>query len=398
MKRILFVDDEPNVLSGLRRGLRAHRSEWELHFAGSAEEAIEVLAGQEVDVIVTDMRMPGMDGAELLKHVADQHPSLVRIALSGQSDEEILLKSAAPTHQFLTKPCAAEVVFETISRACALRDLLAGGELQRLVASLGALPILPDIFSRIQAAVQDPKFSIQDIGDIVAQDIGLSTKILQIVNSAFFGLRTKVSSPGQATCLLGLEIVKALVLTAAIFDSADFDEDSGIDFDELWRHSNMVGALARRLGKAEGQDKAFMDLAFLAGLLHDVGRLVLACNLPARLGAAVRRAGEDRFSLWKCEAEELGSSHAEIGAYLLGLWGMPDSIVEATAFHHHPDDCLHEGFAVLTAVHAADALLRETDGGPPLESVSRGYLDRLDLSGRLEAWRAERDAMLQGDS
>ncbi len=394
MKRILFVDDEPNVLAALRRGLRSERAEWELHFAASAEEALLILADQSLDVIVTDMRMPGMDGAELLTRVSQDHPGLVRIALSGQSDEEILLKSAAPTHQFLTKPCAAHEVLQTISRACALRDLLSGDELKSLVGRIGSLPILPEIYTRLQEAVRDPSRSVEDVGAIVSSDIGLSTKILQIVNSAFFGLRQKVSSPAQATCLLGLDIVKALVLTAAIFDGAEVDECSGIDLDELWRQSNACAALARRIARLETDDRHCADEAYLAGLLHEVGRLVLASSLPERVQRAVEACGQERWRLDECERAEFGSGHAEVGAYLLGLWGMADPIVEAIAFHERPDDCQSEGFDVLTAVHAAHLLLQEPEA-PPLEERSAEHLDRIGCQGRVGVWRNERDSMNQ---
>jgi CheY-like chemotaxis protein len=208
MRRILFVDDEPKVLAWLERMLRSMRHEWEMEFAKSGPEALEALAARPFDVVVSDMRMPGMNGTQLLAEVMQRHPQVVRIILSGNADHETGMKSVGPAHQFLTKPCDVEVVKTTVGRACALRDLLADERLRLLVSQMQSLPSLPSLYEELVRELQLPNASLKRVGEIISKDVGMTAKILQMVNSAFFGLRREVSSIGRALTLLGLENVK----------------------------------------------------------------------------------------------------------------------------------------------------------------------------------------------
>jgi len=332
VKKILFVDDEPMVLNGLQRMLRPLRTQWEMTFVESGKKALEVLAATPFDVVVSDMRMPGMDGAQLLTEVKRLYPQIVRLILSGHSDKEMILRSVGPTHQYLAKPCDTETLKNTVARACALRDLLSDEPLKRLVSRMESLPSLPHLYAEIMNELQSPDSSIQKVGEIIAQDVGMTAKILQLVNSAFFGLRRHVSNPSQAASLLGLETVKALVLSSQVFSQFEEKTLTGLRLEALWSHSLAVGALARRICIQQSAPLKVTDDAFLAGLLHDAGKLVLAANVPEHYIQALTLASQR--GLHPCDVERgvMGASHAEIGAYLLGLWGLPDPIVEALAY------------------------------------------------------------------
>lgn len=144
--RILFVDDEPLLLSGLQRLLRPLRKEWNAACAAGGEEALVMLAQERFDVIVTDMRMPGMDGAELLNEVMRLYPDMLRLVLSGQSDLESVVKSAGVTHQYLSKPCSIEVMRDAVNRAVALHQLLANSALKQLLSRLHSIPSVPPLY------------------------------------------------------------------------------------------------------------------------------------------------------------------------------------------------------------------------------------------------------------
>ncbi len=318
-KRILFVDDEPNVLGGLRRMLYPLRGEWETAFASSGPDALAKLAESPFDVVVSDMRMPGMDGAQLLTEVMQRYPQVVRIVLSGQSDKEMILRSVGPAHQYLAKPCDAETLKQTIARACVLRDLLADERLKQLVTKVSSLPSLPTVYARMVEALQSPDASIQTVSRIVAEDVGMTAKILQLVNSAFFGLRRHVSSPSEAAVFLGLETIKALVLSIHVFSQFQGASVPGFSLEGLWKHSLAVGAGAKRLAAEENQDRRDVDHALMAGLLHDAGKLVLAANLPEQYAEALARAADSQGPPWQAERDVVGAGHAEVGAYLLGL-------------------------------------------------------------------------------
>lgn len=394
-RRILFVDDEPNVLQGLQRMLRSMRNEWEIEFAGGGEEALQKMEQAPFDVIVSDMRMPGMNGAQLLKEVARRYPDTVRIVLSGHSDREYILQLVTTTHQYLAKPCDAETIKDTVNRACALRDLLASEELSALVSQVKSLPSLPSLYTRIIEILQSDDPSLQKIGQIVSEDIAMSAKVLQLVNSSFFGIARRISNPVQAVMFLGLETVKALVLSVHIFAKWDSAKVRGFDIERLRHHSMAVGALAKRLAETEQLSTRETDEAFTGGLLHDVGKLILAASLPDKYQQVLVESRKQNIPIWQAEEKAFGASHAEVGAYLLGLWGLPSSIVEAVAWHHRPAECPARTFCPLTTVHVADALwyqetfADEQDHMPAQETglLDAGLIESMGLLERLPAWR-----------
>lgn len=388
MTRILFIDDEPSVLDGLRRMLRPMRGEWDMAFAQSGHEALDTLATKRFDVVISDMRMPGMDGAELLTKVMRQYPHIIRIALSGHSQKEMLLRSAGPTHVYLAKPCDADVLKHAIARAVRLRDLLAEESLQSLATQMRSIPSLPELYTEIVEELQNENASMRRIGQIISKDVGMTAKILQLVNSAFFGLRRHVSNPAQAVSLLGLETIKALVLSIHVLSQFDRANAGGFCVDRFWKHSVRTGVLASRIAKECGLDAKGADYAMTAGLLHDTGKLVLAASLPERYREVLESADAQGIAEWEAEDQSLGASHAELGAYLLGLWALPNTIVEALAFHHCPSNCLENAFSPLTAVHVANVLEHEEhaeDKGAG--HLDADYLSRIGVADRLAAWR-----------
>ncbi len=378
MKRILFVDDEPMVLTGLRRMLRGLRNEWDMTFLPSGEAALGELEDSPCDVIVSDMRMPGMDGVQLLTKIKKSHPNTVRIALSGHADMEMVLECIGATHQYLAKPCDAETVKATIDRACTLRDLLNDETLQSLVTEMGSLPSLPTLYTEVMEAVRDEK-PLTDIGEIIGKDVAMTAKVLKVVNSAFFGLSRHVESPAQAAAILGIDAVRSLVLSAKVFSSVD--TGAALDIEQLWDHSARVAALAKALAKDNGQPRKIIDYSQMAGMLHDIGRLVLASQFDDKYAQVLQLEKDSGRPNWECENEVFGQTHNEVGAYLLGLWGLPNPIVEAAAFHHAPARGAGETFSPLTAVYLANELSHAVRARTGLEDTSfdTEYLERVGL-------------------
>ncbi len=390
MKRILFVDDEPNILAGLKRQLRSQRKEWEMAFAESGEAALDMLSETPFDVVVSDMRMPGMDGAELLNRVKERYPETVRIILSGHSELELVMKSVGPTHQYLTKPCDPDLLRATLKRAFALRELLADEPLQALAAGLNTLPSLPTLYQQIVEVLQVPEASLAAVGEVIGQEPAMAAKVLQLVNSAFFGLRREVSDAREAVSFLGLETITALVLSVHVF--AELKEATGDPFpiEALWSHSLAVGTMAKKIAIAETGEKQIGEEALMAGLLHDVGKLILRVNVAERYAEVARIVNGGEYDLLTAERQVFGTTHAEVGAYLLGLWGLPDGIVEAVAFHHRPEACPSDGFTPLAAVHVVNCLEGATPTDHPARhagEVNEAYLEQAGLAGRLEVWR-----------
>jgi HD-like signal output (HDOD) protein len=394
MKSILFVDDDIKILNGLKRMLFAFDNAWTSEFASNAEEALRMLSERRFDLIVADMRMPGMNGVELLTEVAQRHPHMVRVILSGTWDQDLCMQAAMTAHQYLSKPCDPEVLKSTLERAFALRDVLMEPSLKELISRTASLPSAPAIYHQLIDALRNPEVSAQQLGAIIATDIGMTAKVLQLVNSAFFGLRRHITSPQDAVFFLGSDAIKALAISVSAFSMFNASKSSRrFSIDALQEHSLGVAALAREIGKSQEIPKLMLDDAFVAGLLHDVGKLVLVSSHPEKY-AGVLDAVAHKGSAAAAEREIFGATHAEVGGYLLWLWGLPASVVEAVVFHHSPGSCPAGGFSPLAAVHVADALwdaamYGAAAAGPATNpAVDVDYLTKIGKLDQLPEWRS----------
>ena len=274
-----------------------------------------------------------------------------------------------------------------MTRALELQSLLEDEGAQRIVGGMKSLPSLPETYAAVVKALAEPDIDIPAVAAVIEGDMAMTAKLLQLVNSAFFGLGRPIADISQAAAYLGLNTIRDLVLSIEVFKPCA-DATSAVKgfLADLQARSMWTGCIARQM--SEGQD-AF-GMAFTAGVLHDIGLLVIATRLPKRYAEVVANSEETNRPLHVVEEELYGVSHAEIGAYLLGLWGLPYPILEAAAFHHRPSDLPQESFSALTAVHVASALVASRSGGAggPCEEIDVFYLEALGLRDRLEEWEA----------
>jgi len=393
LKRILFVDDEPLVLKGLERSLRSLRKEWEMVFAVGAQEALEALTRADFDIVVTDMKMPGMDGAQLLEEVRKRSPKSLRMILSGQADRETVFRCVNPTHQYLSKPCDGEELKRRLSNAFALKDLLGNPDLKDVVSRLDSLPSLPALYLELTEELNNPEPSLEKVSRLVSADMAMTAKMLQLVNSAFFGLRQQVSDASQAVMLLGLDVVKALVLSTHIFTQFRCNLFSEADVTHMWEHSMVSARYAKVIAMQEHVDRRLMDDCFTAALLHDVGKVIMAFALRNKYRAVLQLVQHEGKGLYQAEMEVLGCSHPEVAAYLFGLWNLPSHIIEAVAWHHAPSESQGSAFSAVTAVHLASIYHEErnpywmNDGTP----VDYEFLSRTGCLEREKSWRTSLD-------
>jgi HD-like signal output (HDOD) protein len=389
-RRILFVDDEPMVLKGLQRTLRKMRQDWDMTFTSSGSEALNILGKKPMDVIVSDLRMPEMDGGRLLAEVKKQHPHVVRIILSGQLNQEMTLKSVQLAHQSLSKPCDAKVLKQTLTKLFALRDFLSNESIKSIISQIESLPSMPSIYTEIITEMQSDDPTIKKVGEIISKDLSMTAKILQMVNSAFFGLFRKIKSPEQAVMMLGLETIKALVLSVKIFSEFNQKNYSWFNIDDLFNHSLAVSMYANTIIKNENLDQGLINNSMMAGLLHDLGKLILATNFEKPYRQVLAEAQGTGKNLLALEYETFGTSHAEIGAYLMGLWRLENSIIEAIAFHHLPVRSMTQNIGMLTAVHVGNALdheARAPSGENTELQCDTEYLAKLEITSRIPQWR-----------
>lgn len=360
--QLLFVDDESNVLSGLRRMLRSYRQQWDMRFCASGAEALTAMTEAPADVVISDMRMPEMDGLQLLEQVAARWPATVRFILSGNARKGEVIRTIGPVHQYLAKPCDPNVLQQTLQRTVRLKQTIDLVGKIEIVTGFRHLPGLPSVFVDLEQAMRNPEVPLAELALIIERDPGLTIRILKTVNSAFFGLKRQLVTVVDALAVLGLEAVQALAIGHGTFEQEPVHQALEPTVQRLWDHSQRVASLARRIAREAGLEHSDIDAAFFAGLMHDIGILVCLSEIPEtylRLLKATQRHG---VAMYLAERSVLGVDHAQIGGYLLGLWGIGDHVVEAVVTHHiAPAEARPRSIA--DCVYLADQLDAHAGGG-----------------------------------
>lgn len=387
MLRVLFVDDDPNLLARLRQRLQALQREWVMTFARSGEEALALLRQHPHDIVISDRDLPGVDDRPTSTGPDAAWPSVVRVILSGQSDEESTLRSIGSGS--VDGAFDAACLRAAVQRTFALQRLFTNDRVRVLVARMDTLPSAPTQFHDLTAELLKDECSLMRVGEIISEDMAMTAKILRIVNSAYFGLRSTISDPALAARFLGARTLTSLVLGCHLFKQADPALAASLGLEEVWDHSLLTSRFARRIADAESNDLDMLDDSLAAGMLHDAGRVLLAINFPEMYRGLLEQSHAGGERLIELERASFGVTHAEVGAYLMGIWGLRESIVEAIAYHHAPSECVHREFSPLTAVHAACSLLKQDH---PADLPSRGgldldYLASIGLLDRLNTWR-----------
>ncbi|HEY9077294.1 MAG TPA: response regulator [Anaerolineaceae bacterium] len=392
MKSILFVDDDLEMILSTRRLLYALHRDWQVVFSNSGADALARLSEKNFDVIISDIRMPGISGIELLDQVRKRFPHMVRIALSGHSDRETSLKASGLAHQYLAKPSPAETIIAAIECALSAGSLIVDDNIRQVIGKLKTIPSQPKVYMDLVNELKNPDSSLACVGEIISKDASMSAKVLQLVNSAFFGLPQKVVDPTQAATFLGVETIRDLVLGIGIFAQFDQRKLSGLSISNLWNHSLRSSTLAKAIAIHFGMDKKICNSAMVAGLLHDIGKLVLADNFPQQYQVAHQSwlAGDQPFEVY--EYQIFKATHAQIGAYLLSLWGLPGTVSRTVGWHHNPSGVSDSDRSVMLCVHAANVLdyqrhpdVRMTAVAP---TFNPDFLKTCNLEDQMNIWQS----------
>jgi HD-like signal output (HDOD) protein len=357
MRRLLIVDDEQLLLKSLQNAFRRRSRDYDVEVAPGGAEALALMQGKTFDVVLSDMRMPKMDGAAFLSEVKRLYPQAARLVLSGGSDRQSMMRALQVAHQCLSKPFDFVLLHASIERVCATGDRLANESVRALIGGLEKLPSLPQVIVDLGQAIAAQR-DLGSIAEIVERDPAMSAKILQLVNSAYFGLARPVSAVSQAVVFLGAELLRALAHASHVFSCIDPGSLGNYSLDQWQRHSFAVARMAKRLLSDPKKGEA----AFTAALMHDVGKIVLALKYPDRMQTLEEAALAQNCPAEVLEREWFGTSHQEAGAYLLGVWGLPSAVVETVGYHHRPAAVDASDPELLAAVHFACSVV---DGRTP---------------------------------
>ncbi len=349
MRSILLVDDEKKILSSLSRAF--FDTDYDIYTANSGEEALELLETQEVDLIISDMRMPVMDGYELLSQVKEKYPRIIRVIMSGYAEEQTIIQALVRNigKIYILKPWVNEEVLKYVEQLFITEDMLRSKELLSLINNIDELPTIAESYQKILSLLSSD-VSVKEIADEIGKDFAISSKLLQIVNSAFFGVKT--GSIQQVAVYLGLQNIRHLILSTSILNSMSNFQMNESEYKMLWDHAFRTNTILSFLYE-NLLHKKLPETSISAGLLHNIGWAIIN-QLPKNgLNSLAQKAKEENLSIVDLEMEMFQISHQEIGAYLLNWWELPFPIVEAALYHHAPlnENILHP--ELVCCVHIA---------------------------------------------
>ena len=388
-KRILIADADSKAWDVFRLALG---DSWIVVGAPTGSAAMAEAQKQQFDVVVANYQLPELDGAELLNRLRVSNPKTLRFIAAAENLKDQVVCHVLGGHQFLAVPFDGETLKSSIERSLTV-DYGMSNSMRDLVGRIRTLPTIPSLYLEIVNALKNPNASTEEVGAIIAKDMAMTTKLVQVLNSAYFGLPRTITDPTEAVGILGFETVKSLTMTVKLLSQYDKVKPVYFSIDSIWRHSTNVARTARVMALLETGDNDCSGIAYTAGLMHDLGKVILAANFDEQYQGAHNVARKQQIPLWEVEKDIFGASHGEIGAYLLNLWGMSPEVVKVAALHHDPLRAGDTEFTPLTAVHVANSLEYEGNvevDGLPAPVLDADYLKQLGLETRVELWRMAR--------
>ncbi|MGQ9504809.1 MAG: HDOD domain-containing protein [Thermogutta sp.] len=390
MKRIVFVDDEVKILEGLRRLMRSLRHEWDMDFFDSPLTALQRFDTAPADAVISDIRMPIMDGTEFLGEVQKRWPATVRIVLSGQCDRDAVFRATRPAHQFLTKPCNPDHLRNTLARLKELRQRVINDEIRSQISAITSLPVATSNYQRLVGLLSSENPAINEVARVIASDVSLSAKVMQLVASNFFGSQQPLRTPFQAVQRLGIDVIRPLILECGLFSPDSFGPDLASWVEYYEKLCLATACAAQRIAEQETQDQTVIVASYLAGLFARIGIAVFVSVDGTKYHQVFRIASEENScSLMELEHRMYGVPRSEVGAYLLALWGLPSVVVDAVMYANSPAESQEATFGPVTAVHAAQRLVEECL--EPTANVAarldEEFIKSVGCYHRLEEWR-----------
>lgn len=386
---ILIIDEDPAALERYRETLAPKSAHWSVTCISSAEEAVARVREQAPDLVIAALAVNQGQGAQLLSEIEAVAPNTQRFITATAEDRPKLEATFGSAFQFLPTSCPADRLITEIQRCVAIDTWLGNARVKQLVAKMGEFPSLPPIYLKVVNALNSRDASAAAVAQAISGDLAISAKVLQTVNSSYYGFDEKVSNITQAVGILGIDCVKTLVLAIQVFSRLGRTTEQKALTDQLWHHSMSVAVIAKRVAEHETGDEKAGEEAYSAGLMHDIGKLVLLNAAPEPFKQARDLARQKAIPLWQAENVVIGCNHAETGAYLLARWGMPANLTEAVALHHEPINSFGKRFSALAAVHIANALVWERQSPEHPDAVaSEAFLAEIGKASAWKTWQA----------
>ncbi len=387
--RILIIDEDPQALQNYRDALAPKATQWTIDYAATVDQGLQAAQDGKPDIVIAALSTSDGHGADILARFEEIAPDAQRFITASETDKPKLESTFGSSFQFLPSPCPAPRLITEIQRCVAIDTWLGNDRIKQLVAKMGEFPSLPPIYLKVVNALNSRHADTETISQAIAGDLAISAKVLQTVNSSFYGFDEKIANIAEAINILGTECVKNLVLAIQVFNNIGRSADQKAITDELWHHSMSVAVAARRIVSYESKDEKAAEEAYTAGLMHDIGKLILLNTVPEQYAEARALANEKAIPQTDAEDQIIGCNHAETGAYVLARWGMPANLTEAVALHHDPVNSFGKSFSTLAAVHIANAIVHHRQNPDhPGAHPSQEFLVEIGKSDSWEDWLA----------
>lgn len=332
--KILFIDDQENILQSLKLSLRSMRNEWDMSFAPSGAEGLEMFDRIWPDVVVTDMRMPNLDGTHVLRGIQKRKPDVGKIILSGYSDKETVIKNLQLANEYLSKPCRTQDLIIAIRNTLRTNDIILNPEIKNIVAEIETIPTSSTVYERLIGELENDNAKPQAISEIISQDIALSTNLMRIINCTFFNFPKQAKDIDHAVQMLGSKTLLNIVKSSHLFEKFKELEHSGLSIKMLWEHSLRVAHFAKIIAASSELPETSCNDCVIASMFHDIGKFIFASKMPVQFLEVITMVKKDNCSVDIAERCVLGTSHAEVGAYLLARWGFSHEQISILRSHH----------------------------------------------------------------
>jgi HD-like signal output (HDOD) protein len=374
MKKLVFliIADKKSIYKDIKKTLKSAEISFDIFFENDYDKIIQILMKHNINVLIADLMLKNIDSFSLMKEIKYEYPSIVRIFFTDLNDKDFILQGMDVAHQVIKKDFRPNFFLKIVNSAVRNLSLLEKDGMQRIVSKLDSIPIIPEVYMKLLNKFQIPNVPIKAIGDLIAKDISLTTKVLQIANSAMLAHKGEITTPNQAAIFLGLNTLRALILYVEVFFNNSYKQVDDFSVKKLEYHSREVAKNALKIIEYEDRED-LADSAYVSGLLHDFGQLVILNSFKDDYAPILDKSKDENIPLWKVEREKFDVDHAEVAAYLLGIWGLPDDIVEAVLYHHEPSKFINKDFCALSAIHFANSFVNHKDAD------SYEYLSDLDV-------------------
>jgi putative nucleotidyltransferase with HDIG domain len=357
--KILFIDDHKNILESLRLSLRSMQNEWDMSFAPSGAEGLDMFDRIWPDVVVTDMRMPNMDGTHVLRNIQKRKPDVGKIILSGYSDKETVIKNIQLANEYLSKPCKTQDLIAAIRNTLRTNDIILSAEIKNIIAEIETIPSSSAVYESLIRELENDNATSRTISKIISQDVALAASIIRIINCTFFNFPKQVKDIEHAVRMLGSQTLLNIIKSSHLFDKLKEFDNSEISIKMLWEHSLRVARLAKLIAANSNLPETNCNDCVIASMFHDIGKFIFASKMKHQFSEVLAMVRRENCTIDVAERCIMGASHAEVGAYLLARWGFSHDQITILRSHH--DESVMDSQAVTPqmVLYVADSLDHE---------------------------------------